>query len=91
MVRNRRARLKAAEGRHTADEVNNLFKIQRGRCANPLCRKSLADGYHADHIKPIVSGGTNWIRNIQLLCGPCNVRKNATDPVEWAQRLGLLI
>jgi len=31
------------------------------------------------------------LANIQLTCGPCNNRKRATDPIEFAQRLGRLI
>ena len=87
--RNRRARVKAAEGRHTADDVRRIFSAQRGKCAH--CRISIKAGYHVDHIHPISRGGANWPRNLQLLCAPCNLRKKAADPIDWARREGRLL
>jgi hypothetical protein len=85
----RRARERNAEGSYTAVEVKALFERQGGKCVH--CTKSLRNGYHVDHIVPLAGGGTNWITNIQLLCGPCNVRKGATDPIEFARRNGRLL
>jgi 5-methylcytosine-specific restriction endonuclease McrA len=85
----RRARKAAAEGRHTAGDLAALFEKQKGRCV--ACRTSLCPGYHADHIIPIVAGGSNWITNIQLLCPTCNRSKGAKHPVEWAQSRGALL
>jgi 5-methylcytosine-specific restriction endonuclease McrA len=91
-TRNRRARKKAAEGTHTEAQIQVLFGKQRGKCAyHQVCGNDIKKGYHADHIVAIVNGGSNWIRNIQLLCQPCNSRKNARDPVVFAQKIGLLI
>jgi 5-methylcytosine-specific restriction endonuclease McrA len=87
--RNYRAKLYAAEGSHTREQIQALYASQDGKCV--YCRVSLKGGYHADHIKPLSKGGSNWITNIQLTCGPCNNRKRATDPIEFAQRLGRLI
>lgn len=87
--RNYRSRLRGADGSHTTNEIKALFTKQRGKCVH--CHKSLRNGYHVDHIVPLAGGGTNWITNIQLLCGPCNVRKGATDPIEFARRNGRLL
>jgi hypothetical protein len=85
----RRARERSAEGSYAAIEIKALFQRQGGKCVH--CTKSLRNGYHVDHIVPLARGGANWITNIQLLCGPCNVRKGATDPIEFARRNGRLL
>jgi 5-methylcytosine-specific restriction endonuclease McrA len=84
-----RALLASAEGNHTGAELKALFKAQDGKCA--YCREPLKKGYHADHIQPLSKGGSNWIANIQLCCGSCNVKKNSTDPIVYARRLGRLL
>jgi 5-methylcytosine-specific restriction endonuclease McrA len=84
-----RANLANAEGNHTAAELNALHERQSGKCA--YCREPLKKGYHADHIQPLSKGGSNWIANIQLCCGSCNVKKNSTDPIVFARRLGRLL
>ncbi|HXJ61968.1 MAG TPA: HNH endonuclease signature motif containing protein [Verrucomicrobiae bacterium] len=71
--------------------IEALLKRQRGRCANPACRASLKAKYHVDHVMPLKLGGSNSHRNIQLLCPPCNLRKGAEHPVDFAQRNGLLL
>lgn len=87
--RNYRAKLYAAEGSHTREEIQALYASQKGKCA--YCRISLENGYHADHIQPLSKGGSNWISNITLACGPCNNRKRATNPIVFARRLGRLL
>jgi 5-methylcytosine-specific restriction endonuclease McrA len=82
--RNYRARLYAAEGSHTLQEIEALYAAQGGVCI--YCKKPLGTKYHADHIVPLSRGGSNWISNIQLTCGPCNNHKRAADPVEFAKR-----
>lgn len=87
----RRARKLSAGGRHTAKELGALLERQKSRCANSLCKASLKKGYHADHIIPLSLGGGNSIRNIQLLCAPCNIGKGAQHPIDWAQSHGALL
>ena len=85
----RRAREIGAEGQFTKAEVEALFQRQGGKCA--YCTKSIRKGYHVDHVVPLARGGTNWITNIALACARCNVRKGATDPLEYARRNGRLL
>lgn len=87
--RNRKARLKNLEGRHTKADIGKLFNNQKGKCI--VCFKSLLDGYHVDHIQPMARGGSNWPSNLQLLCPPCNLDKRARDPIEFMQSRGFLI
>jgi len=80
-----RARKAKAEGTHTGAEILALLDKQGGLCV--YCGVSILNlRYHADHIVPLVRGGSNWISNIQLTCPDCNHRKNATDPTEFAKR-----
>lgn len=85
----RRAREIGAEGKFTKAEVEALFQRQRGKCA--YCAKPIRNGYHVDHVIPLARGGTNWIANIALACAKCNITKGATDPLEFARRLGRLV
>lgn len=87
---NKRARKKNAAGQHTAAEIQQMLVDQKFRCANPICKKSLVFRYHADHIMPLVLGGSNWIENIQLLCQPCNNQKHAKPPEQWRSEIGWL-
>jgi 5-methylcytosine-specific restriction endonuclease McrA len=89
IVRNRRAKQRASEGQHTPEDIADILRLQRGKCA--YCRTDIRGGYHVDHIVAIANGGSNDRRNIQLLCPPCNMHKNAADPIAHAQRIGLLI
>jgi 5-methylcytosine-specific restriction endonuclease McrA len=88
---NRRARRKKAEGKHTLAEIKGLLVKQRDKCANPACRQKLGEGYHRDHIVPLIKGGTNYIRNIQLMCKGCNLSKGSKDSITWVQQNGLLL
>lgn len=88
--RQRKARLRGAEGTHTAADVAAIAKAQRNRCA--YCRTDLRLTIrHEDHIIPISKGGSNRRSNIQLLCAPCNLAKHASDPIDYAQRTGRLL
>jgi 5-methylcytosine-specific restriction endonuclease McrA len=86
---NRRARTQNAEGRHTAEEVKRLLVRQKYRCA--VCKKSIKAGYHKDHIIPLSRGGSNCIRNIQLLCPTCNCKKGSKHPIPFMRERGFLL
>jgi hypothetical protein len=66
-----------------------LFKLQKAQCA--FCGQSIAARYHVDHIVPLSIGGQHEPHNLQLLCPPCNVRKWAFDPIDFAQKHGRLL
>lgn len=84
-----RARSRAAGGSFTAAQIDALYLAQRGRCA--CCRVKLNGVFHRDHRVALANGGTNDIGNIELLCGPCNMRKNAKDEIAWANENGRLL
>jgi len=72
-------RKRNAEGYHTYGEWELLKKQYGYRCANPECKKIEPEiKLTQDHIIPLSKGGTNYIENIQPLCGYCNSKKNAT-------------
>lgn len=82
VTHNYRARRRAAAGSFTAAQIDALYLAQRGRCA--CCRVKLNGVFHRDHRVALANGGTNDIGNIELLCGPCNLRKGAKDEIAWA-------
>lgn len=75
-------RRRGAKGRYTKDDISVLWDKQEGRCAAAHCRTPL-DNFHIDHKNPISRGGSNYPRNLQLLCAPCNINKGARTMREW--------
>lgn len=86
---NRRARVRGAIGKISAEDVTAIHKAQRGRCA--ICSVKLTPTFHRDHITPLALGGSNRRNNIQLTCGPCNMAKGARDPIVFMQQMGRLL
>lgn len=76
--RNRRARVKGSEGKFTADEFSALCEKYQNRCLKCGEEKKLT----ADHVVPLVAGGSNGIDNIQPLCKSCNSSKG-TKTVDY--------
>lgn len=89
----RKALKRAAGGSFTPDDIKRIHKQQRGRCA--YCREKLGPDYHIDHIIPLIAGGSNWPRNLQLTCGvsgnKCNLVKRSKDPMIFAREMGRLL
>lgn len=50
------------------------------------CGIKCAESYHIDHYHPLSRGGKHEIENLVIACPTCNVRKNAKDPYEFAQK-----
>lgn len=62
------------------DFIRQLLAKQKCCCAG--CGTAL-ERYELDHIVPSAKGGSNEPDNLQILCGTCNRRKHAKDPIEW--------
>jgi 5-methylcytosine-specific restriction endonuclease McrA len=89
LSRNRRARIRAAEGTHTVEDIQRIGALQKWRCH--WCKAPAKTGYHVDHIKPLSRGGSNWPNNLCIACAPCNRSKRAKHPIEFARQQGLLL
>lgn len=77
-------------GEVSPDIYQRLRVLQKGACA--VCRAKLAvTSEHLDHIMPLALGGLHADNNLQLLCPPCNLSKNAKHPVEFMQQRGFLL
>jgi hypothetical protein len=53
------------------DVRREVWRRDQGRC----CKCSSQEKLEFDHIIPIIKGGSNTSRNIQLLCQKCNRKK----------------
>jgi len=56
------------------DVRREVWRRDSGKCAKCGSRENL----EYDHIIPISKGGSNTVRNIELLCEGCNREKSAT-------------
>ena len=83
MAQARRARAAGSTGRFSASEIQQLYELQRGRCA--ACFAPLKGEYHIDHREALSRGGANEWSNLQLLHPRCNMKKGAKDPIEYMQ------
>jgi len=86
---NRRARKKSSGGKLSPGLAERLLALQKCKCA--VCRKSLKDGYHLDHMMPLGLQGRNEDRNMQLLCPHCNQSKHDKHPIDFMQSRGFLL
>lgn len=77
----RRALVREVSGNHTAQDVIDQYKRQRGKCY--YCKKKVGKIYHIDHIIPLSRGGSNDPSNLVVTCQTCNSRKHNKLPHEW--------
>lgn len=87
--RNHEALKVNAEGFHTVEDIAAMRRSQKDKCA--LCSVRLRGKGHVDHVIALTKGGSNWPRNLQLLCAPCNTSKGARHPIDFAQSKGMLL
>lgn len=87
----RRARLAEAPGSHTSEDLKDILRLQKGKCAH--CRKKFGKNLKpsVDHILALSRGGSNDRKNLQFLCGSCNSRKHTRDPMEFSRMNGMLL
>ncbi len=88
-LRKRRAKLKNIDGKFTKKQCDELLKKQKYKCT--YCKCDIKLKHQADHIIPIYLNGSNDIKNIQMLCPPCNKAKGKKHPIDFAKSKGLLI
>jgi 5-methylcytosine-specific restriction endonuclease McrA len=83
----KRARLAAAPGSHTIEELLALLEEQGGLCVGPGCGVDIRDTWTIDHKIPLTREETSDdIGNIQLLCFACNASKRDRTMDEWRGR-----
>ena len=69
-----------------ADIVDFLYPRQAGRC-NGCGEGEKKKNLHIDHIVPLAQGGTDELRNLQLLCGSCNTSKGSRSNREFLREV----
>ena len=89
-MKRRRRHERRALGRLRPGIVADLMLVQKGRCANPYCKRKLGSEYDLDHIFPVSRGGRNNDGNLQLMCPPCNNRKRSLSMGDFVQAEALL-
>ncbi len=80
-VRNWRASLRQATGRHTSSEVQQMYRDQGGLCA--YCDAQLEGRFDVDHMVPLSRGGSNDWENLAVACPPCNRGKHTRTAEEF--------
>ena len=63
-------------------EKNALFTTQKGRCMYCGIKRKIHE-FDIDHKNPHSRGGSDSLKNLQLLCRTCNTRKGAKTDGEF--------
>lgn len=53
------------------------YQVAGGRCE--ACAVTLGQGWHCDHVIPVLDGGTSAIENLRVLCRQCHNKKTRAD------------
>jgi 5-methylcytosine-specific restriction endonuclease McrA len=85
-LRRRRAARHASRGSFTAQEFRELCARYGNKCL--ACGDTEAV-LEADHVVPLVKGGSDSINNIQPLCGSCN-RKKFVNIIDYRLNTNIL-
>ena len=88
----RRTRIAGGGGKCTPTEMKWLYQVQKGRCAEPSCRKKIPHrcDYQADHRIAVINNGSSRITNFDLLCLACHAKKGVKHPLDVARENGRL-
>lgn len=84
-ARRKAQKLKTETEPITADDVKSMLKAQRGRCW--WCGTKVGEAFDVDHVIPLSKGGPHTLDNLVIACQPCNRRKHARMPWDFAGRL----
>jgi len=80
--RERYARKKGAEGKHTEADVLQQLELQNYQCC--WCCRDVHNRYTVDHLIALDRGGSNGPENIVIACQTCNSSKNNRHVfLEW--------
>lgn len=55
------------------------------------CGTKCGRRFQIDHYAPLSKGGRHAADNLVISCRPCNLRKNAKDPLRFAAEMGRLL
>lgn len=84
-ARKRAARAKAPLGDRKEIELWVRYWRNRAEVSCHWCRgKFPPSKCHSDHIIPISRGGAHARSNLCIACAPCNLKKHAKMPAQWA-------
>jgi 5-methylcytosine-specific restriction endonuclease McrA len=73
------------------DPTSVIFAwVQSAKKVCHWCGTKCKAKYHVDHYRPLSKGGRHEVSNLVIACPPCNLRKSAKDPYEFAASVGRL-
>lgn len=80
--RRRKAARRGAEGRHTNEDIAEIWARYGNACA--YCG---APAEHTDHVHPLSRGGSDWPENLVPACTSCNLSKKNKPADQWYAEL----